>query len=78
MMDLDLNLAMVTFTCQTPMHIVGAMEEIKLPILQECMLLLDVLNNFKEWEDLKHQDSNLEAPIDTSPKHAIIVTCKGT
>jgi hypothetical protein len=30
------------------MHMAGA---INLPILQECMLLLDVLSNLKEWED---------------------------
>ncbi len=48
MVALDLNLAMITITCQTPMHMAGA---INLPILQECMLLLDVLSNLKEWED---------------------------
>jgi hypothetical protein len=73
----NLNLAMVTITCQTPMHMARTSKEVSLPILQECRLLLDVLNNLKEWEDQKCQDSNLETSINIGSKHAIIVACKG-
>jgi len=74
----DLNLAMITITCQTPMHMLGATKEVSLPILQKCKLLLDILNNLKEWEDQKRQDSNPKAFINIDSKHAITMACKGT
>ncbi len=74
----NLNLVMVTITCQTPMHMARATKEVSLPILHECKLLLDVLNNLRKWEDQKDQDSNPEAPINIGSKHAIIMACKGT